>query len=990
MKPITTYILLLIFPLSLFAQKREGSSILSAKSFNGRATIQSEIKVDSGLNCYLGLPYVHHKTIYQDVFIQGKTEVASVTITNYDVTDPQDTIKVFSIRDKSHKLRKRNRGIAAIHLTPDNKSLYFHSLYHKILVNNNSLPAGNYHVVLALRFKDHEVEKTFNYHIDSLLNVSSSTGNDLDRILSTHNDKSFLGVSYTTGKNQSRQSNTSHVLKKSSRKINSALKAKGFTVNYREAGDNTFADIFCKDRFVGTYRIDMNEPIAEKIESRKKRLKNNLASGVNTGIDRDKPVFSQMKELKTEKAAKETREAKGNISVTGNAASGQEENSQNENNYYELAGQLDVPIMNIPVHLEGYYTSQDRARTSKASFFRLHYDSEQAKSELLQLISGYKSKYNETSSKEASFKGIYGTLLGKLRREKGLMLTELVKETGISDIEKYKADTAALREKITSAYEKKLTDSLDKYEGATSGISETQQAAAAKYASTVEKFRKIEELEGRITHYEQLLEQYSNSKDLDSMIAYEKVKDIDYETASEMSYKQLSKSAGSLLPPGDRKKFISGLTTLDLGIFTKEISEYTLNGQNIKGLDVGYDVGKFETGFTYGNVEYVSRDGVLDRYNGYSGRVSFKPAKRQKTAIIYYGYSPGRKMLNTDTFFRNVDVTMPSFKTPINVVAITHSGAITRNVNVDAEVATSFRNAGDFEKSETGLVDKMAYRINAEGHIPLAEIDVRACYEHIGKQFENNTLPLTLSGTEKYNAAASGQFLKDFLTLGIEYNYLVQHNFASKSGSSKWGFEVKTSSKRYPSVSLSYKPFTTFRSFSDTFNIPQRPILGEVWLGKLSYQIKNKVSVLRLTAVYNRNTALIDTMESNSNIAQLNAIYSRGKIQLMANAGQTSLDANNISPVHVKTKFLTIGAGYALDEQWNVTAGQDIGMIKSRLSRYGANFGLGFRFKKLPLALRCNFRYNTYKMNEAQAWKNIYAGMLDVNWQFRFKVKDKV
>lgn len=942
----------------------------------------------------LGLPYLDENKIYQDLFIENSNiKIIAITVTCFDVTNGQDSTRVYFIKPGEHKTKKREVFYSNLQLSTKEEGSTFNPLYRKIILNNYGLPAGDYCTYLTLQLEDTIIKKAFIHHVDSLLSANSAAHKEFENTYNPQPGKSFLGVSLSSSKASSGFSNPRSTIKKFSRKIDKTFNSKGYTVSYREMAAKTFADVHYQGRYVGYYEVSMNEPIAEKIKKRKAQLADNITAGVNNKPENNKPVFSQMRELQGESKMKEVV---GNISVTGNMASGQEEYSQNENKYYEIAGQVEMPVMNIPVLLEGYYTSQDKGRVAKASYFRLHYDSEQVKAELLKLISGYNRKYDEAVSRGKGLESVYGTYLNKLQTDKSKLMADITAETSITDIGKFKADTAGLLKEITADYEKKLTDratkagdSIGDNNKVAAGAMAKKDAAMQRYNKAMDKYRQVEELEKKIQHYQTLLEQYRNNNYFDSVMAYDKLKDINSGSVEEKSYKQLSKSAGNLLPEGESKTFIAGLTSLDAGIFSRQISAYTLNGQTIKGVDAGYDIGFCETGFTYGRIEYAGRDGQLDKYSGYSARASFKPAKKQKTSLIYYGYMPSKKMLNENSFFEKVDVHMPTFKTPIHILSAVHSGEITNHVNMEGEVATSFREKQEFQKKDVKVADKMAYRIDMEGEIPKTTLDLKGGYEHIGKQFENNTLPLNLSGTDRYSAGAKGQFF-DFLTVGVEYNYLVQQNFASRSANSKWGFDVKAASKRYPSVSLSYKPFTTFRSFSDTFNMPQRPILGEVWLGKLSYQVKTKVCTLRFTAIYNRNTALVDTMESNSNLVQFNAIYTKERINLMLNAGQTQVKANNISPVHGKTNFLTVAAGYTINPQWNVSGGQDIGMIKTGLSRYAANIGCGYRFKNAPLALRMGFRYNTYKMNEAQPWKNIYSGLLDINWQFRFKMREKL
>lgn len=928
----------------------------------------------------LGLPYVQQDEIYQDLFIKDAgIKAISITVACFDVTKAHDSALVYLIKRSGSKSKKKKIYFSSIELDAVEEGSKFQPLYKKILLKNHSLPAGNYHAYLTIKLKDNStIHKIFVYHVDSLLNAGSPTNKLFDNIYNPK-ARSFLGKLSGVPKVSPGLSNARSTIRKSKKQLNKTMGANGFTVTYRETGSKTFADVYCQERYVGCYEINMQGSLKSSIEKRKAQLGGNITLGVSSSLDNNQTVFSQMKKLYSES---NKNEASGNISITGNAANGQEEYSENQNNYYEIAGQVEVPIKDIPVSLEGYYTSQDAGRMAKASYFRVHYDSDKAKAKLLNLISGYNNKYNEALSTGKGMEMVYGTYLSKLQEGKDKLWADIAVESGIADIGRFKADTSGLQKELISSYKKRLTDSLSQ---ATSKKDDAMQ----QYEKAMDKYEKIQELEKRTQHYRTLLDQYRNNNYFDSVMAYDKLKDINSGSLEDKSYRELAKSAAGFLPEGEASKFITGLTNLDAGIFSKQISSYTLNGQTIKGLDVGYDIGFCQTGFTYGRVEYVGRDGTLDKYNGYSARASFKTAEKQKTALVYYGYMPSRKMLNENSFFDKVDGYMPSFKAPIHIVSVMHSGAITKHTNVEAEAATSFRDRNEFKRNDLKLDNKMAYRLSVEENIPQTTVDFKGEYEHVGTQFENNTLPVTLSGTDRYSAGAKGSFLNNFLTIGIEYNYLQQKNFASKSNNTKWGFEIKTTSKRYPSVSVSYKPFTTFRSVADTFNIPQRPILGAVWLGKLSYQIKKKYYTLRLTAIYNKNTALVDTIESNSNIVQFNTLYTNKKINLMFNAGQTQVKATQLAPVHNKTNFLTIAAGYIINPQWNVNLGQDIGIMKTGLSRYAASVGAGYRFSKIPLSLQGAVRYNTYKTIEGLGWKNIYSAMLNMTWQFRFKTNEK-
>lgn len=929
---------------------------------------------DSNFICYVGLPYLSGKKIKQDLYIKaGRLKSIKANINCFDVSSPGDSIKVFN--NTAHIRKKKKKGVFYTNLVLPTQGdhVKIHHLYEDILYKNSYLPSGSYCTYLSLKTKDTVIQTYFIQHVDSVLSVSSSTHKEFDQIYGTYSDKRFLGMSYRGTKKTGRHATVTR-MNKSSRKAEKRFTKKGFGISYRENPDYVYTDLSFQNRYVGYYSLNKKEDSEDQVLRRKAKLNKSPAAGIDQNLENSKPVFEQVKGVRRGGKAKEVY---GNISLAGYVSTGQEEYSENENNYYELAGQMEIPVMNIPIVFDGLYTSQDKGRLIKTSFVRLHYDSEHAKNELIQLISGYNRKYAETQSYGTGIKALYGNYLKVMAVEKDNLSKELMHDLDMPDLENQGVDTSGLMNSLANKIDKKFPDSLK----------HKREGKAGEYQAAALKYQRIQELEKKIQHYQTLLDEFDKNKYLDSALVYDRLKDIG--DMDSKSYKQLSKSAEGLLPEHHQKKFITGLTSMDLGIFPKQLSAYTLNGQTIKGVDMNYDLGFCETGVTYGSVDYISRDGQLDRYTGYSGRVGFRPGAKQKTSIIYYGYMPGRKMLNETSFFKDVDVHMPAFKNPIDIVSVMHSGRVTRYVDMETEVATSFRTIDDLSRKDIGFHDRMAYRIDFDGMVPKTGVNLSAGYERVGKQFENNTLPLMLSGIQKYVAGAKSQFFRGFLIAGINYNYLIQENFSSKSANSKWGFELATVSKRYPTASVSYKPFSTFRSFSDTLGIPQRPIFGEVWLGKLSYQLKSRSSVLRVTVLYNKNTATADTLETKSNLKQLNAIYTRGKFNYILNAGQTELEADNLSPVHGKTNFLTVGLSCGITPQWTAQWGGDVGTNKSGLSRYGVNLGLGYRLKKVPLMFRTNFRYNAYKMTEALEWKRIYSGMLSLNWQFRLKIKDQ-
>ncbi len=470
------------------------------------------------------------------------------------------------------------------------------------------------------------------------------------------------------------------------------------------------------------------------------------------------------------------------------------------------------------------------------------------------------------------------------------------------------------------------------------------------------------------------------------------------------------------MPEGKAKTFVAGLTNLDAGIFSKYTSRYTAAGQQMTGLDVGYDIGFAQIGMTVGKTEYAGRDGGLDKYTTYSGRMLFSPAKGQKAGIVYYGYTPSRSMLGDNDFFKNADIALPTFRAPVHIVSATYEGTIAKEVSLEGEIATSFRNGSDQKFSSGFDADRIAWHLNGESRIPKTPLALTGGYEHGGRNFQNSTLPVGIAGADLYKAGVKGAFFHDFLTAGVEFNHMQQQNLYATGGNNRWGFEVATHSKQYPSVSLSYKPFATFRAITDTLAIPQRPLQGAVWIGKATYQIKRPGGVsYRFSAVLNRSTSHSDSVRYGADLVQLNAIYTDKIWMAMLSAGQSMMSTNSsgygtdsLNPAHVRTTFGMGSLSYALSKAASVSGGADIGFAPFGLSKWGLSGGLSYRMKAAPLTARISTRYSAYRLagysgavnrdsgssgstnntetSEPMRWRQLISGSIELIWQFRMKL----
>jgi hypothetical protein len=946
------------------------------------ASVDSLASADT-LRLQVGSPYVTEKNrIAVDLFYQSDSAFTGRYILFCFRVNEKDSLLVYQKRSKT-VFFKKSAQMMKVDLTSDD-STSVHNDLAEILRRTDAMPAGTYQVYLAVLSGNRTVIKSFIHYADSSLSAQSSARKDINDVYAPEKKLSVLGVKVGTGEAGNSARNAKDLVARSSKKLNKAFKAKGLSAVQR----GEFIDVYYRDWFVGYYKVDASKSIVGSIDNERKRLSENASSLAKNDLSNIQSIFSQVRELN--KKNDRDREVSGEIGVTGNLSNGQEENSEQDNNYYELNGRIEVPVMKIPVSIEGYYTSQDKYRTAKASYLKVHYDTEKSKEELRKLIDGYKKSYENTMAKGKGLEGLYQSYMGKLSSQKGKLLDEIRAETGIPQFDP-SLDTSGLMGQLTDSVQRKLSDS-DKVKNPgpdnnARNAKKASDSAARLYNGVMEKYNRIQDIQNNLAKYQKLLDQYNNTTYFDSALSYDNVKE--FENVDDMSYKELSKKAETLLPEGKVKSFITGLTHFDAGIFSKEVSSYTLSGQTIKGLDAGYDLGFCQTAFTVGRIEYAGRDGSLDKYTGYSGRVMFKPVKGQKMSVVYYGYTPSKKMLSEDQFFGDVDVSMPSFRTPVHIVSVSSAGSIVKNVSYEGEVAGSFRSK-EQTKDTKPISDRMAYNIKLEGNIPKTPVTVEAGYEHAGKDFENNTAPVNMSGVDRYRLGTKGSFFKNFLTVGVEFNYLEQQSFSGKGGNTKWGFDIRTNSKRYPSVGISYKPFSTFRSYSDTLNVPQRPVIGEVLTAKASYQLKKKTYSIRLMSVYNKNRSTMDTVRTGSSIFQFSCVYLKGKLMLMPTLGSTSTITGDEEGVHQDTKFMTLAAAYKLTPKLTVSGGIDGGVSHFGLSKYGGNLGGSYEFRKVPITLRGNFRYNSYKILQDQPWKQLLGGMIDVTWRFRFKMEESL
>ncbi|MES2477735.1 MAG: hypothetical protein V4561_01520 [Bacteroidota bacterium] len=961
--------------------------ILSALSVSGKSLTDTAL-----LNIDFPISNKYNK-FSQTLYYQTNIDtLVNIKLNCYYWAGQTDSIHLYDLTFEDIKI-KAGAGYVDLPFSKAVSTHKMHAEYFEVIQRFKMVPAGQYKTtvsILSAKYKDSVLaSSSIEQFADSNLSASSGLKEKMNAAVALPK-KAKQKAQQKASKNRNTSSSNETQIRSAEQKMKRQLRmVKGLEMHPKTIDGKTFSEAWYKNFFLGRYEMASVKELNERAEKESKQLGANASSMVTNELEGFRSVGSQMKELNAQ-ANKETK-LKGNIDVNTYRATAQDPQSAIEQNYTELLGNVEVEFMGLPFNLEGFYTTQDANRKAKASYVRFHYDIETAKAKLQKTISGYKTKLGETVSKGQGLESVYGNYAKSLDAQKEAMLKSMAKEYDIDP--KTLADNKGDVNKISSG----LPDTKDTgaVAGAATknipGASSKVQSAQAKKEKLLknkkdieERYKKIEALEQKANKYYKLLEQYRNQNHLDSAINYKKMAGLDDKDAS---YKDMTKAAAGILPEGKAKNFVTGLTNFDAGIINKYESDYTMAGQTMKGLSVGYDLGFVTTGISAGSTEYVSREGNVDHYSSMLLRVDNKGSKNHKIGILYNVNTPSKAMSQDDNFIGKQNIRYPSFNTPTQITSLVYNGIIGKYLLAHSELATSFKKGQqtNLDMAHSALNNSLEYSI------PKTTIGLKAAWEHLGHQFENNVLPYVRTGTDRYTLGTSFDLFQSFLSVKVDYNYLMQQSFASTGYNTKWGFDLKTHSKRYPTISLSYKPFSTFRSFADTLQIAQRPILGEVWTARSSYQIKRHKNVHRFTLMYNKNSSTADTISYSSSTAQLGYIYSNPKLSVTASVSRIELPNNFADGTGLISSYISsIGVNKTIGKSLNVSVSPDISICSWGLQRLSGTVGIVYRMNNKPLTFRTMFRYSNYKLKAADDATELYAGQMGFNWQFKATKKKKV
>ncbi len=946
------------------------------------------------LRFYIEHPHLNKpQKLIQDIYYHSDSSFRGViNITCYHYNSSTDSQLVFQKIGQKHFFKASTNKIS-INYSREDTSTFLYPKYYEILKRAGGIAPGIYrtNVLLTNILTKKQYNICISGEIDSNLYAASAVRSDVNNSLRPKH-KTLFGSSFNKKLGSVKAYKSGSAMSRVEKDINEKAKGRGFDkITYHKNG-KSYIDYYFEGWFAGRYEVDEKKPLKNQLENQ-----DNISAAVNLNqltqndLTSHPTLFSQFKTFKTQKD--DNKEIKGEVSTIASVANNPDPGSGVDNNYYEIRGMIEIPISGLPIELEGMYTSQDANRSVKSSYFRIHYDVSKVRDELQQFIGAYNQKYAETKSKGVGMQQVYQKMVSSMEAQKTKLVNDLKKEGNLEDGKSLTTiqandivDTAALKQQEISRI-----DSNNKTGKLAEDASEKKVKALKKKEQIEKKYRELEALDKKIEKYKALLEQNKNNNYFDSAVAYSKIRTEDYNSPA--SYKQLVKKSSDILPDGAAKKFVSGLTNIDAGMFSKYASKYTMSGQMMKGLDLGYDLGFCEVGGTVGKTEYIGRDGTPDKYTCYSGRAFFKFLETQKIGFVYYGYTIDKTAFAGDGFFKNVNIATPTFSRPVHILSVNYNGTASKYVTIEAESAISIKKTAPVEgrSSTADVKDNMAWHLSSEGNIPNTSVSFQGAYDKTGIQFENNTLPLSRTGTEQYKLAGKTDLFHSFVSVGIEYNYLHQNNFSGTASNTKWGFDIKTHSKRYPSVSISYKPFATFRSYSDTLNIPQRPLLGSVWISKATYQLKENGRVWRFNLLYNKCSTVLDTTAYGNTLMQLMCMYTEKQLSAATIIGYTSQTGGNAATTIVtapdRMSFVSFTESYSISKQCSITSGQDIGHAKFGMCKYGFSAGIMCNFKKSLVTARVNLRYSDYKLNELEQWKQLYCGNMEVAYRFKAKKK---
>lgn len=857
----------------------------------------------------------------------------------YKYHNEHDSTLVYSKRIKCFKVKSGSNNVQ-IEIKRSDTDAFINPDYNEALFSNHYYPEGTYHLVTVIRSKVSldTISSTYSFYKDTMLDSKSAFY------------KKCVGQSGLNGrvniKVPIRRTADYHIFK--------AAKSNRLTVIKSEADQKIRYDLYSSSLFLGRIITDLKGTIDKR----------SYSSKVQQRFNEERSTL--MSEFKEEANIEDdSRKVEGIISTTSSFNTSQDPYTNIDNKYWEVNGMITLPVAKLPIQIEGYYTTQDQSRAIKSSYLKVHYDVSTLKQELMQKVTKYKQKYQQTNSKNIGVSGLYQQSIKGLEHQSDLLKSQIAKqEATITN------QAASGVDSIQNEHSNKLNKAEGKLEKMDSIKREID-----------EKKSKLALITEKITKYNRLLEQNKDCSYFDSALSYKKLEK--YPTLDDISYKKLLKESKDFLPDGKFKSAVSGITEFDAGVFSKYESKFTMSGQNMKGIGMGYEIGNCTVNGTIGKTQFIGRDGGIENFTTYSTKLDFSGIAKNDVSVHLYTYTQDIKVMTSNNFINSLELQRPTLNEPQQILSITNKYKPLDWVTIDFELASSANNWSKIDA--TALKNRSAIDFNAGLAVPKTTYKADIQYERTGEFFENKTMPINLKNSERVSIINSVDVLKSFLTLGLNFNYLSQRQFNQYGRNIKWGVDIATHSHQYPNLSLSYKPYTTFRSFSDTFLTSQRPLFGSVWSTSLKYQLKKDRHRWLFSINWNQCKTVSDSQLIFNSVLQSMVNYSKNSLNVVLIAGTNEQRgaSDNVLPNNIK--FIQLMLNYKLNKTSRIAAGQDLGWSYFGITKYGTTLSGSYQSTKVPVIMTLSLRSNFFRVQQVSSMQQLLGANVDLTYIIKNK-----
>lgn len=649
----------------------------------------------------------------------------------------------------------------------------------------------------------------------------------------------------------------------------------------------------------------------------------------------------------------------------------------------ELYSNLSMPVMGVPININAFYTNQDKNRKIKSSYLNFSYDTEILKQKYLELLEigtqYYTNRKNESLSLIDNFES-------KLKNDKVNIETikNNIKQTLIDEIS---SGARYLNDSINKVADSLvLIDDIDSIKMIYKQIKTNKDLVKSK----------IEELENKVQEYEKYKNIFDRNRkvlNIDSIMYDDKIKYLKEEALDQLNFQQVKSRYNELL--GIKNKFSSVtslLNNLKIGTFSNALSKYTNSGQYMNGVSLGFDIKQVKLDVSTGSVKKNDFNNNTKKINTYSLALSTNLNKNTDISLSVFSYGSSKNELDISNESISKDLISNYVKSKFNeyskhqyIYSLMHTYAA-GNLRVQSQYAysTNFH-------AKTNFIDNSSFNVKAEYVLKTPSVLLGIDYEQIGGEFKNEVQDFLIKSSKLYKAYVATFFLKKKIKLNLSYNYLASDRSNSSLANQKLGVELATKFKSYPNISMSYKPYTTFRSLTDTFQIGQQQLVGSTTATRISYILKQQHHHYTISLNYTRNENKFDTILYDNNVKYLNIQY---KNSLKSYSVNTNISINRTSSNVLNDTALL------LNNTNNISIGFNANVFDNRMS-ISSIYNISYYAKTIQrngLDIRCTLpdimRFNVspyvsvYKYSAILFNKTPYVYAIGLNLTYQIKNKN--